>query len=370
MQRSLLYSTWAEVDLGAIQNNVRYIHTHTGVEVMAIVKANAYGHGAVPVARAALDGGATWLGVARDQEALELRRSGLEGPILLLGHTPAGRFDEMVANRVSLTIWNEEHLRVAAATAQRVGELARLHLKVDTGMSRLGIQPAQALEMARLLVDTKGVLFEGLFTHFAKADEADPEPSNIQEHNLNEVLATIEASGIRPPLVHAANSAASLTRPSASHNLVRLGIAMYGLHPSPECPLPLEFRPALAWKTVLSQIKILPAGRGVSYGHEYITSAEERIGTVPIGYADGLRRTHGNRALVAGIEVPVVGRVCMDQVMLQLDAAPSAQEGDEVVLIGEQEGRRITAEDVALRWGTINYEVTCGIGARVPRINV
>jgi alanine racemase len=335
---------------------------------MAIVKANAYGHGAVPVALAALRGGATWLGVARDVEALELRRAGLECPILLLGFTPAGRFDEMIANRVSLTVWNEAHLGIAAASAQRVGEPARLHLKVDTGMSRLGVQPEQALALARSLSNAEGVLFEGLFTHFAKADEADPEPSNLQEHNLNTILEALEAAGLRPPLVHAANSAASLTRPGANHNLVRLGIAMYGLHPSPECPLPREFRPALTWKTALSQIKILPTGRGVSYGHEYITTAEERIGTLPVGYADGLRRTRGNRALVGGIEVPIIGRVCMDQVMLQLDAVPAAQEGDEVVLIGEQTGRRISAEDVARRWGTINYEVTCGIGARVPRI--
>jgi alanine racemase len=152
--------------------------------------------------------------------------------------------------------------------------------------------------------------------------------------------------------------------------MVRLGIAMYGLHPSPECPLPGEFRPALTWKTVLSQVKTLSAGRGVSYGHEYVTAAEERVGTLPVGYADGFRRTGGNRALVRGRHVPVIGRVCMDQIMLQLDAVPNAQEGDEVVLIGEQGESRITAEDVARRWGTINYEVTCGIAARVPRIYV
>jgi alanine racemase len=370
MQRSLLHSTWAEVDLGAIRNNVHYTQRQTGVQVMAIVKANAYGHGAVPVAQAALQGGATWLGVARDQEALELRRAGIEAPILLLGHTPAGHFDEMIANRVALTVWNEEQVRIADASAQRVGEMASLHLKVDTGMSRLGVQPEQAVGMARLLTDTPGVHFEGLFTHFAKADEVQREPSDLQERNLKAVLDALQDAGMRPQLVHAANSAASLTRPTAVHDMVRLGIAMYGLHPSPECPLPSEFRPALAWKSTLSQVKTLPAGRGVSYGHEYVTSSEERIGTLPVGYADGLRRTHGNRALVGGVELPVVGRVCMDQVMLQLDAVPTAQEGDEVVLIGEQEGKRISAEDVAQRWGTINYEVTCGISARVPRIYV
>lgn len=370
MQRSQLYSTWAEVDLGAIQNNVHYIQTHTGVQVLAVVKANAYGHGAVPVALAALRGGATWLGVARDDEALELRRAGLECPILLLGHTPPGRYEEMIANRVSLTVWEEEHLRIAAASAKRVGEPARLHLKVDTGMSRLGVQPQEAVAVARTMSETDGLLFEGLFTHFARADEADPEPSDLQERNLNDVLEALNAAELRPSLVHAANSASSLTRPSVYHNMVRLGIAMYGLHPSTECPLPEEFHPALTWKTVLSQVKTLPPGRGVSYGHEYTTTAEERIGTVPVGYADGFRRTGGNRALVRSRDVPIVGRVCMDQIMLQLDSVPEAQEGGEVVLIGKQEGSRITAEDVAQRWGTINYEVTCGIAARVPRIYV
>jgi alanine racemase len=370
MTQGLLYSTWVEIDLNSIENNVRYIKTHTGVQVMAIVKANAYGHGAVPVAEAALRGGATWLGVARDQEALELRRSGLECPILLLGYTPTGRYDEMIANRISLTVWTDEQVRLAAASAMRCGEQARLHLKVDTGMSRLGVQPAGAAEMAHYLAKTDGVLFEGLFTHFARADEANPEPTLHQLSDFQGALKALEAAAVVPPFVHAANSAASLTLPKAAYNMVRLGIAMYGLNPSPDCPLPEDFLPALAWKTVLSQIKKLPPGRGVSYGHEYATTAQERVGAIPVGYADGLRRTHGNRALVAGVEAPVIGRVCMDQTMLQLDAAPEAQEGDEVVLIGEQKGRRITAEDLAQRWGTINYEVTCGISTRVPRIYV
>jgi alanine racemase len=262
MQRSLLYSTWVEVDLGAIENNVQYIRTHTATEVMAIVKANAYGHGAVPVALAALRGGATWLGVARDVEALELRRAGLECPILLLGFTPAGRFDEMIANRVSLTIWNEAHVGIAAASAQRVGEPARLHMKVDTGMSRLGIQPEDALTLVRQLINTEGVLFEGLLTHFAKADEVDPEPSNIQERHLNEVLEALSTAGLRPPLVHAANSAASLTRPSVVHNLVRLGCHV---NISSEWPLPVR----LSLKTA-QLIKIIPARRA---GHECITKA-------------------------------------------------------------------------------------------------
>lgn len=173
---------------------------------------------------------------------------------------------------------------------------------------------------------------------------------------------------MRPPIVHAANSAASLMRPSAHFNLIRVGIAMYGLHPSPECMLPEAIHPALSWKSVLSQIKILPPGRGVSYGHSYTTHAHERIGTVPVGYADGFRRIIGNQALLGERRVAVIGRVCMDQIMVQLDNVPEATPGDEVVLIGKQGDASITAEDLSQAWDTINYEVTCGIAARVPRV--
>jgi alanine racemase len=362
------YSNWLEIDLGAIENNIRWFLRNTGVEVMAVVKANAYGHGAVPVAQAALRAGATWCGVARIDEALELRRAGLDCPILLLGFTPAGRVQEAIAERISLTVWSAEQIMLALTVAQRVGQPARLHLKVDTGMSRLGAQPEEAQALAIQLSNLPGITFEGLFTHFARADEADRSTTERQETTFRQVLSVLDAKGLRPPLVHAANSAAGLTRPSAYFSLVRAGIAIYGLHPSKECPLPEEFRPALSWKAALSQVKVLPPGRGLSYGHEYTTRTVERIGTLPAGYADGLRRVKGNQVLVAGRRVPVVGRVCMDQALLQLDGVPHARPGDEVVLIGTQEAERISAEEVARRWSTINYEVVCGIGPRVPRL--
>jgi alanine racemase len=364
------YSNWLEIDLGAIENNVRWYLQNTGVQVMAIVKANAYGHGAVPVAKAALRAGASWCGVARIDEALELRRAGLDCPILLLGFTPSGRVRDAIDEQISLTVWCEEQIKLASSTAQTTGKPARLHLKVDSGMSRLGAQPEEAQALAIQLANTSGIIFEGLFTHFARADEADRSTTEWQESLFLRVLSTLDAKGLRPPLVHAANSAAGLNRPSAYFNLVRAGIAIYGLHPSSECPLPEEFRPALSWKSVLSQVKMLPPGRGLSYGHEYTTRSEELIGTLPAGYADGLRRVKGNQVLVAGRRVAVVGRVCMDQALLQLDGVPHASEGDEVVLIGAQGDERISAEEVARRWSTINYEVVCGIGPRVPRLYV
>jgi alanine racemase len=360
-------SNWVEVDPNAIINNIRYYLEHTGVQVMAVVKANAYGHGVIPVAKAAINAGATWCAVARVEEALELRRSGINCPLLILGYTPPDRYEEMIANQVSLTVWDPGQLELASTAAGRLGQTARLHLKIDTGMSRLGVRAEEAVQMAHLLAGTPGLFFEGVFTHFARADEPASTTSDQQEKRFHTALQALDSSGLRPPLVHAANSAAGLTRPEAYFDIVRAGIAIYGLHPSPACQLPPEFQPALRWKTVLSQVKTLPPGQGVSYGHIYTTRAYERIGTLPVGYADGLRRTAGNLALVRGVRVPVVGRVCMDQVMVQLDQVPEAAAGDEVVLIGRQGKESLSAEELARNWGTINYEVTCGITARVPR---
>jgi alanine racemase len=367
MSGNAQYSTWVEVDLGAIKANVRWVREQAGVQVMAVVKANAYGHGALPVAQAALYAGATWCGVARIEEALALRLAGLDCPILLLGYTPPDRIGEAIAQRISLTVWDAEQIQQASTAAKEAGLSACLHLKVDTGMSRLGVRPEGALALAQELTAAPGIVFEGLFTHFARADEREKRPTQAQEHLFLGVLADLERADLRPRLVHAANSAASLSYPSARFDLLRLGIAMYGLHPSPETLLPQEFRPALAWKTVLSQVKVVPPGQGISYNHDYITSRAERIGTLPVGYADGIRRTRPNQVLVGGVRVPVVGRVCMDQMMVLLDAVPEARQGDEVVIIGVQDNDQIRAEEVALRWDTNNYEVVCSISARVPR---
>jgi alanine racemase len=363
-----MHSTWVDVDLSAIKNNISYVLDRSKVQVMAIVKANAYGHGAVPVAQAALEAGASWCGVARASEALELRRAGLDCPILILGYTPKARYGEMIAHQVSMTFWDIQQIEEISATASQLGKEAKLHLDVDTGMSRLGVEPDEVVGLLEAIAHLPNVQVEGLFTHFARADEADPAPTDIQEELFHGLMKKLESAGIHIPLIHVANSAASLTRPSVYFDCIRLGIAMYGLHPSSECLLPLGFRPALTWKSVLSQVKTLPPGRGISYGHEYVTSREERIGTVPVGYADGFRRVSGNQVLVAGRKVPVVGRVTMDQIMVQLDAVPEAIVGEEVMLLGAQGESSITAEDVASRWGTINYEVTSGIAHRVARI--
>ncbi len=368
MDPSQRYSTWARVDLETIEGNVKYFLESTGREVMAVVKANAYGHGAIPVSMAAVRAGATWLAVARVEEAVELRQAGIDAPILILGFTPPEQFDEMIAKDVSLTVWDRAQIETIGETARRRGQVAKLHLKVDTGMSRLGVQVAGAEGLALAIRRHPALELEGVFTHFARADEEDPEPTRAQLAAFLKLIEALEGNEARPRLVHCSNSAASLAHPDAWFDLVRVGIAMYGLHPSSYRLLPTSVRPALSWMSSLALVKSLPPGRGVSYGHTYTTSREERIGTVPVGYADGYRRVAGNEVLVHGQKVPVVGRVTMDQIMVQLDGVPEARVGNEVVLLGPQGQTAIPAEEIADRWGTINYEVTSGIAGRVPRV--
>jgi len=274
----------------------------------------------------------------------------------------------ILSSKLSSRSTRSPHLRAIQRSADRLGTPARVHLKVDTGMSRLGVGLEDAFSMAEEIAKSRSVIFEGIFTHYARADEQDNTSAMQQERDFRYLVDQLEMRGIKPLNVHAANSAASLAMPGSRFTLIRPGISIYGLHPSPAYPLAKEFRAALEWKAILSQVKVLPPGRGISYGHEYVTQSEERIGTIPVGYADGFRRLVGNQVLVGGTRVPVVGRVCMDQVAVQLDEVPGAQPGDEVVIIGSQGGSRISVEEVAARWGTINYEVVCGLAARVPRI--
>lgn len=364
------HSTWVEIDLEAIEANIGYFLQRTSKQFMAIVKAEAYGHGSVQIAKVAHTAGANWLGVARVGEALELRAAGLDGPILILGWSPQSRLEELILSGVSITFWSNAQLDQISHAGNTVSEIANVHLKVDTGMSRVGATTSVATRLAHEIEDRANVYLEGIFTHLASADEPDQSTTDSQVEVFHTLIQDLEKAGLRPELVHCANSAAALRRPETWYDLVRVGIGMYGLHPSDTCQLPEVVKPVLAWKSSLAQVKVLPSGQGISYGHTYSTSSEERIGTIPVGYADGFRRHEENNVLVGGKQVPVVGRVTMDQIMVQLDAIPTAQPGDEVVIIGSQEGNRISAEDVADRWGTINYEVTSAISHRVPRVYI
>ena len=368
MKVHMPYSNWVEIELAAIKNNVRYFCDSSDVNVMAVVKANAYGHGSLPVVETALRAGASWCGVARADEALELRSAGVKCPILVLGFTPVSMIEQLIASNVSMTGWDVEHLKDVDVIAQRLGLRARIHLKVDTGMGRVGVHYQDVFHIANYLYGAQGLLFEGLSTHYARAYEADLTPTLDQEDCFRNVVELLTEAGICPGFVHSSNSAAIINRPDLSWNMIRLGIAMYGLDPSDDCKCPVDLRPALTWKAQLIQVKQVPSGTGISYGHNYVTTGQEIIGTVPTGYADGYRR-HGKKiVLIGGKRVPVIGTVCMDQFMVRLDGVPDAVVGDEVVIIGSQGADYISAEEVASRWSTINYDVVSSIGSRVPRV--
>lgn len=361
--------TWIEVDLAAVEENVRALRSIAGVPLMAVVKANGYGHGAVEVSRSALAAGAAWLAVSCAEEGLALREASIAAPILVLGLVTAQEADEAIAAGLSLTVYNQEAAELYSVRASALGHSVCVHLKVDTGMGRLGTLPGEdTLAFARSIVAMPAVHLEGIFTHFACADEADPAPTLEQFARFQSTLQSLAEAGIRATWIHAANSAATLAFPQARFNIVRTGIAMYGVHPSGHVQLPSTLRPALSWKARLVSCKTLPPGWGVSYGMEYHTAQTETVGVIPVGYADGWRRNSPNLVLLHGRRTPVIGRICMDQCMVRLPEGASL--GTEVVLIGRQGEEEICAEEVAQRWGTINYEVITGISARMPRVYV
>lgn len=362
------HSNWLEIDLSAIQNNIRAFQQLTGKPVLAIVKANGYGHGMVETALAAQQAGAFGMGVARIEEALLLRKSGITSRILVLGYTQPARIAEAACNNISLTVYDHDIARAYAAEAQKAGFQVKVHVKFDTGMGRLGLFPENNLDFIRWMYELPAIELEGIFTHFARADEADPTTTQQQYARFEKLVKEVEALGMRPPYIHTSNSAASLAHPAVHYDFLRPGNAIYGLNPSSEVTLPPDFRRALTWKASLISIKMFPPGHGISYGHRYRTTGYERIGVIPVGYGDGYRRMPNNEVLIHGKRVPVVGSVCMDHSMIQLDSVPEAAIGDDVVLIGAQYDEIITVDELAQKWNTINYEVVCGLADRLPRV--
>ena len=362
------YSTWLEIDLGAIKNNIRQIRSMTQTAVMAVIKANGYGHGVLEVAKAAEVAGASWCGVARMEEALNLRAAGLGTEVMVLGYTPPNLIPEAIKHNIHVAIYDVGMAWAYAAQARRTTGKLKAHLKVETGMGRLGMAIDQVPGFLADIQYHDRIDITGIFTHFARADEPDSGATEKQLAIFNRLLSRLEKESLRPEMVHAANSAAVMNYPQTYYDLVRPGIAIFGLNPSPGTSLPEGFRPALTWKARLTSVRTFPPGHGISYGSVYVTSKDERIGVIPVGYGDGFRRLSGQQVLCRGQRVDVVGRVCMDQCMLQLDSVPDAVRGDEVVLIGEQGGQKIAVNDLAARWGTINYEVICGLADRLPRI--
>jgi Alr-MurF fusion protein len=368
--------TWVEIDLSAIAHNTRQIQSLVGpnVHILASLKADAYGHGALKVARTVLLNGANMLGVATVSEAAPLREAGIQVPILVFGYVPHWQMREAVHLRLTLTLYSIESAQALSRAAQALNQTTRVHVKIDTGMGRLGIRAERIAEIVQLLheiINLPRLELEGIFTHFAMADTQDQTHARKQLSRFQHVLQCIEEKHIRPPLIHAANSAAILSLPEAHFDMVRPGIALYGLDPSSEVRLPAEFRPALSFKTQIAQVKDIPEGESISYGCTYITDRSTRVAILPVGYADGFRRapTNWGSVLVHEQEAQLLGRVCMDQSIIDISHIPHARVGDEVVLIGRQGTVSLTAEQVARRLGTINYEVVSEILARVPRVD-
>ncbi|MFI7588163.1 alanine racemase [Spongisporangium articulatum] len=372
----------AVVDLAAIRHNVASLGARAGAPVMAVVKADAYGHGLLPCARAAVEGGATWLGVAQLAEALELRRAGITAPVLAWLTVPGDAFAEAVERGVDLAVSAPWALAEIAAAARATGRTARIQLKVDTGLNRNGVTVPDfpdLLEAALKLEAEEVVRVAGLFSHYAWAD-APRHPTVARQTDLfTEAVALAEARGARLEVRHLANSAATLTNPAASFDLVRPGLAVYGLSPAPDLGSPADFdlRPAMSLLARVANVKGVAAGEGISYGHAYTTTADTRAALLPVGYADGLPRHAVNEgpAWLGGRRYRIAGRVCMDQVVLDLgrDHADTAEVsvGDVAILFGDgpSDGTGVpTAQDWAEVCGTINYEIVTRIGARVPRL--
>jgi len=361
----------ASVELGAITRNIAALRAHVApAALMAVVKANGYGHGAVPAARAAAAGGADWLGVVHVAEALELRAGGLQEPILCLMAVPEHGHAEAIAARVDLSAGSTDMVARLAAAAEQAGRPARVHLKADTGLSRGGATLADwpaVLAAAREAQDAGRITVVGLWSHFASADEPGNPSIAGQLAAFKEALAVAESAGITPRVRHIANTAAALDVPAARYDLVRVGGGSYGLATLPGGP-PAWLRPAMTLRARLSLVKRVPAGTGVSYGHRYTTTRETTLGLVPLGYADGIPRAASGLPLVSarGRRWPIAGTVCMDQIVVDFGDEPVGA-GDEVVLFGPGDDGEPTAQEWGEALGTISYEIVTGISARVPR---
>ncbi len=363
------YATWLEINLAAVERNTQFITRSTGVAFMAVLKGNAYGHGAVEVGKAALKGGAAWLAVARMDEALELRRAGITAPILVLGTIPYAQVDAAIANTITVPLSSFEAADVYSQRAKALGRPLQVHLKVDTGLGRLGVLPHEILPLAQKARDLGGIDVSGLFSHFANAGDGDHPLNGVQVRNFQTALTSLETAGLRPRWAHLCNTAGSLAIPEARFDMVRGAEAHLGFNPFSFRALnenePLQ--PALtAWKARLVSCKTLPAGWSIGYGSTYTLQSDELIGVVSAGFGDGIRRVPGNEVLIEGHRLPVLGATCMDVVMVKL---PKAFPLDtEVTLLGKSGNEVITIDDIAARYHTVHVDFMMGLTARVPRV--
>jgi len=370
---------WVEIDREAIRHNLLAIRKRIGpgIKIMAIVKADAYGHGAIEVARQALLSGAEFLGVANVDEGIELRQAGIEAPILILTETPQQSIPLVLRYKLIPTITTMEYALALGEQADAAGQAAAYHLKIDTGMNRIGVHYSDAADFLRTISFHRGLDLQGVFTHFSTADESDSYEFKLQLERFNRALDEIRYMGINPGLVHAANSAAAIRYKQTHFDMVRIGLAMYGLHPSRMTRDLIDLRPAMSVRARITYVKSVPVGEGVGYNYTYRSPGSVLIATIPIGYGDGLSRALSNRmdVMFKGRLCPQVGTICMDMTMFEIDQRSSqlnprlaADVGDEVLVVGREGGIELTLDNMAEQLGTINYELACRFGLRLQRL--
>lgn len=375
---SLLVSrqrAWVEIDLKALAHNVRAVKSFLApqAKLMAVVKADAYGHGAVVVANTALANGADSLAIATLAEGVELRQAGITAPILVLGAVNAPEDIKAIAAwQLEPTICNVEQALAYASMMTRVGKSLPVHLKLDTGMSRLGTSWSEATSFVQSVQKLANLSIASIYSHFATADEGDRTIMDLQHQRFRQALDELKLAGFVPPQLHLANSAATLSDRDCHYDLVRVGLALYGLYPATHLYQVIDLKPVLEVKAKITQVKTIAAGEGVSYGRKFTAHKDIKVAIVGIGYADGVPRSLSNRmrAIVAGQLVPQIGSITMDQLMLNVDDLPSVQPGEIVTLIGQERDLQITADDWAISLDTISWEILCGFKHRLPRINV
>ena len=360
------------IDLDALSANLDAVREKTGTAVMAVIKADAYGHGAIPVARLLQDKCA-FFGVSSILEALELRQAGLTIPILVLGYTPVDAYETAIRQGIRPAIFHWEDALALSEAAQRLQATAPFHFAIDTGMSRIGFQAAEeSADLCAKIAALPGLFAEGLFSHFATADCADLSRTHAQAALYRRFDEMLKARGINIPIRHLNNSAGVMNF-DTHYEMVRSGIVTYGLYPSGEVdPSLLKLKPALSWRSLVTHVKTLPPGREISYGGTYVTTKDTVVATLPVGYADGYRRSLSGKfhVLIQGKKAPILGRICMDQMMVDVTDIPGVTPGDQVTLIGTDGDETITAEEIAAAADSFNYEFVCGISRRVPRIYV
>jgi alanine racemase len=371
----LCQRAWVEIDQGALAHNVRQLRRllSASTQLMAVVKADAYGHGATFVARVAIESGASGLCVATLEEGIQLREAGIEAPILLLGAINSPQQVQAIAHwRLEPTICNPQQALIFSETLRDCRKNLPVHLKLDTGMSRLGMPWQDATEFVQWVKRLPHLKIASIYSHLATADSPDPTIMKLQHQRFEEAIAQLQEAGINPPRLHLANSAATLTDPVLHYDGVRVGLALYGLYPAEHLQNTVNLQPVMQVKARVTQVKTIPAGTGVSYGYQFVADRELRLAVIGIGYADGIPRNLSNKlmVLIRGQQVKQIGAITMDQMMLDVSAIPDLQTGEVVTLIGQDGNFQISADDWAQTLGTISWEILCGFKHRLPRVTI